>query len=194
VLDALADPGLRRLATVAVHSGLRQAELLGLRWSDVDWQARELHVSQALQRVDGAYRLVEVKSNTSRRTVPLTAPAAEALAQERQSQLEARLLAGSTWREPIDGLCFTSPTGTPRSGSVVTHAFAAALAKAGVSPMRWHDLRAAFGGLLLASGVDLATVSNLLGHSSISITASTYAGVLPSLKRDAADRLERLLS
>jgi site-specific recombinase XerD len=59
--------------------------------------------------------------------------------------------------------------------------------------MRWHDLRAALAGLMLASGVDLGTVSSLLGHSSFSVTLSTYAVVAPSLRRDAVGRLGKLL-
>ena len=191
LLDALHDDGLRRMATVAVHTGLRQGELLGLRWQDV--AEGELHVTQALQRLGGEYRLVEVKSRTSRRTVPLTADAVEALAQERQCQLEARLAAGGRWREPIPGLAFTTATGAPRSGSAITHQFAGALSAAGLPPMHWHHLRHAFAGLMLASGADLSTVSSLLGHTSVNLTASTYAGVIPSLKRQAADRLGALL-
>lgn len=191
LLDALHDDGLRRMATVAVHTGLRQGELLGLRWQDV--AEGELHVTQALQRLGGEYRLVEVKSRTSRRTVPLTADAVEALAQERQCQLEARLAAGGRWREPIPGLAFTTATGAPRSGSAITHQFAGALSAAGLPPMHWHHLRHAFAGLMLASGADLSTVCSLLGHTSVNLTASTYAGVIPSLKRQAADRLGALL-
>ncbi len=191
LLDAMQDDGLRRMATVAVHTGLRQGELLGLRWQDVG--DGELHVTQALQRLGGQYQLVEVKSRTSRRTVPLTADAADALAQERQRQLEARLAAGGRWREPIPDLAFTTATGAPRSGSAITHAFAEALSAAGLPPMHWHHLRHAFAGLMLASGSDLSTVSSLLGHTSVNLTASTYAGVMPSLKRQAADRLGAML-
>ena len=136
---------------------------------------------------------MEVKSRTSRRTVPLTADSADALAQERQSQLEARLAAGSRWRESIPALVFTTATGAPRSGSAITHQFADALSAAGLPPMHWHHLRHAFAGLMLASGSDLSTVSSLLGHTSVNLTASTYAGVMPSLKRHAADRLGALL-
>lgn len=191
LLDALPDAGLRRMATLAVHTGLRQGELLGLRWQDA--ADGELHVTQALQRLGGQYQLVEVKSRTSRRTVPLTAAAGDALAEERQSQLEARLAAGSRWQESIPGLAFTTATGEPRSGSAITHQFADALSAAGLPPMHWHHLRHAFAGLMLASGSDLSTVSSLLGHTSVNLTASTYAGVMPSLKRQAADRLGRLL-
>ena len=192
VLDALPDPGLHRIATVAVHSGLRQGELLGLRWQDVDPDGGDLHVRKALQRLGGTYQLVGVKSRSSRRTVPLTAVAAEALQAEHLVQLKARQDC-RTWHEPIAGLCFTTTTGQPRSGSAITHQFADALATAGLPAMHFHHLRHAYAGLMLASGSDLSTVSSLLGHSSIALTSSTYAGVAPSLKRQAAERLGRML-
>ena len=194
VLAAIEDPQLRRMATLAVHTGLRQGELLGLRWQDVAWQTGELHVTQALQRIDGESRLVEVKSRTSRRALPLTPIALAALTEERECQSEARAAAGKRWREQIVGMIFTSDLGRPRNGTTVTHTFADALAGAGLAPMHWHHLRHAFAGLMLASGVDLGTVSALLGHSSVSLTLSTYAGVAPSLKRQAAERLGLLLA
>ena len=79
-------------------------------------------------------------------------------------------------------------------GSTVTKALQRTLQAAGLPSMRFHHLRHVFGALMLASGVDLATVSHLLGHSSVALTASTYAGILPSLRDDAAARLERLLA
>jgi integrase len=193
MLEAIEDPQLRRLATLAVHSGLRLGELLGLVWSDIDWSGGELHVSQALQRIAGAYQRVEAKSGSSRRAVPLTAAATEALTAERDTQSAARERAGSRWHEPIPGLIFTTATGQPRNGTTVTHQFADALAAANLAPMPFHDLRHAFATLMFASGVDSGTVSALMGHSSVSLTMSTYAGVAPSLKRQATDQLARLL-
>ncbi|MDA8330861.1 MAG: tyrosine-type recombinase/integrase [Candidatus Dormibacteraeota bacterium] len=193
VIAAMTDPDLRRLVGIALWTGLRQGELLGLRWPDVDLIGAEVHVTAALQRVEGEYRLVEVKSASSRRTVPLTEAAVTALEEQRHWQVEARLAAGGRWREPIPGLVFTTSTGSPRSASAITHAFARALSAAGLPPMHWHHLRHGFAGLLLATGSDLATVSGLLGHTSVALTASTYAGVAPSLKRQAADRLGLLL-
>lgn len=193
VLEAMTGLDIGNMVKVALWTGMRQGELLGLRWQDIDSQARELHVTRALQRVAGEYRLVEVKSSSSRRTVRLTQPALDALQAERQAQLERRLAAGGRWREPVPDLVFTTRTGQPRNGPAITHAFQAALATAGVPPLRFHHLRHLHGSLLLASGVDLATVSHILGHSSVALTASTYAGVLPSLREDAADRLEQLL-
>ncbi|MGH7611644.1 MAG: tyrosine-type recombinase/integrase [Candidatus Dormibacteria bacterium] len=193
VLEAMADPALRRLATVALNSGLRQGELLGLRWRDVDFESGELHIGQALQRVQNRPQLVEVKSSSSRRTVPLTEDGLAALREEQQAQRLAQLGAGSRWRPAIADLVFTTDLGKPRHGSSVTHAFEDALSRADLPKLRWHHLRHAYAGLVLASGVDLATVSHLLGHSSVALTASTYAGVGPSLRQDAAKRLGSLL-
>ncbi len=188
VLAAMGDTQLGRMVTIALNAGVRQGELLGLRWQDVDWQGRELHISRQLQRTAGVYELGEVKSRRSKRAIPLTPAALEALQQERVAQDAARQ-AARRWREPIPGLIFTSSTGQPRNGSAVTHAFAASLAAAGLEPMHFHHLRHGFAGLMLGAGVELATVSGLLGHSSIALTARTYAGVERSLKHDATDRL-----
>lgn len=186
-------PQLQRLVVLSLHAGLRRDELLGLTWRAVDKENRELHVTRELLRLNGAYQLPEPKSRTSQRTLPLTSQAALVLEEERLAQAEARRLAGSRWHEPIPGLCFTSTTGAPRNPDTVTHQFRSAIIRAGLPNMHLHVLRKGFGGLMLASGVDLATVSALLGHSSVALTASTYAGVMPSLKRDAARRLERFL-
>jgi integrase len=191
VLDALSDPSLRRLATVAVHSGLRQGELLGLRWADVDLEQRQVRVLHALQRAAGHYALVEPKSASSRRVVALTPAAVEALREERRAQREAQLRA-KRWRPPISDLVFTTSTGQPRSGTAITHAFADALRAAGLSPLRWHDLRAAHGGLLLAAGVDIAVISKMLGHSSVALTVRHYAGVGEALGRQASERFAAL--
>jgi integrase len=193
VLAAIEDPQLRRMTTVALHAGVRQGELLGLRWQDIDWENGELHVSRQLQRTEGRYELGDVKSRKSKRALPLTPAAVKALSDERDSQKLAR--GSSGWRrEPIPDLVFETATGQPRSGSAVTHQFAAALAAAGLEPMHWHHLRHAFSGLMLGAGVEIATVSALLGHSSVALTARTYAGVERSLKHDATDRLARRLA
>jgi integrase len=192
VLNAIEDGSLRRLATVAMHTGLRQGELLGLRWEDIDLEQRKLHVRHALQRLARNYQLVETKSASSRRVVPLTPAAAEALHDERREQREAQLRA-KLWRTPIADLCFTTTTGKPRNGSAITHAFEDALKAASLSPLRWHDLRAAHGGLLLAAGVDISVVSRMLGHSAVAVTARHYAGVGEALGRQASERFAALL-
>lgn len=194
ILDAVKDTPLNNLVTAAIYTGMRQGELLGLRWDDVDLERRQLVVGWSLQRLAGATRLVEPKTDHSRRALRLATPALAALADERKRQLEAQLAAGPRWRPTIAGLVFTDGFGRPLTGTTVTHALQRALRAAGLPPMRFHHLRHVFAGLTLAAGVDLATVSHLLGHSSVALTASTYAGILPTLREDATTRLERLLS
>lgn len=194
VIDAVGGTVLDNIVAAALYTGMRQGELLGLRWCDVDFDRSQLTVGAALQRLSGADRLVEPKTSHSRRTLRLPGPALDALAAERKRQLEAQLASGPRWRPTIAGLVFTDHRGRPLIGTTITHRLQRTLKAAGVPPMRFHHLRHAFAGLMLASGVDLATVSHLLGHSSVALTASTYAGILPSLRDDAAARLERLLA
>lgn len=193
LIDACGNPSLRRLAVIAITGGLRLGEQIGLRWADVDFERRCLTVRTALQRVGRAYQLVEPKSSTSRRVVALPDSALEALRDERREQLAAQLAAGGRWHQPISDLVFTTATGSPRSGTSVTHLFQDALASAGLPKLRWHDLRAAHGALLLAGGTDISVVSRKLGHSSVALTSRHYGGVADALQQEAADRLGRLL-
>ncbi len=192
VLDAC-EAGLRRLVAIAVDSGLRQAELLGLRWADIDFEGRTLTVRATLQRVDREYVLGPPKSETSCRTVALSDLSLKAFRDERETQLMAREAASSRWRETIHGLVFTTPLGAPRNGSSLTHALQKALQASGLRRLRWHDLRAIHGGLLVQAGVGLTTARDRLGHSSIAVTSSFYAGAVDELEREAAEKVGKLL-
>lgn len=197
VVAAMGDGQLGRLVVVALHSGVRLGELLGLRWDDLtlDGATPELRVAQTVQWRPGEYVAVEPKSRRSRRTLPLTREAVAALAAQRQAQREARLAAGPRW-QPIPALgelVFTTTAGRPLSGPLVTRQFQQGLAAAGLAKLRFHDIRAASGALLLSAGVDIAVVSRRLGHSGIGVTASRYAGVADQLQREASERLQALL-
>ncbi len=197
VVAAMGQGQLSRLVLVALHTGCRLGELLGVRWDDLDLDGTspELRVSQTVQWRPGTYVAVEPKSSRSRRSIPLTREAAAALGAERQFQREARLACGPRWRpvKDLGELVFTTTIGRPLSGPTVTRQFQRALAQAGLPRLRFHDLRAASGALLLSAGVDIAVVSRRLGHSGIGVTASRYAGVADRLQRDASDRLQALL-
>lgn len=180
------------LYTAAIALGLRQGELLALRWHDVDLEAGLLTVRHSLQRVDGKLQLVEPKTDRSRRVVAMPATLTRALRDHRVRQLEERLAAGSRWQE--DGFVFTTSIGTPLDGINVTHAFQAALRAAGLPHQRFHDLRHACATLLLEQGEDLAVVSKLLGHSSLSTTADVYAHLTRDMQRRAAGRMDTILA
>jgi integrase len=190
-LEAVKGDRLEALYRVAVSLGLRQGEALGLRWQDIDLEGGELRVSRALQRVNGRLELVEPKTKKSNRPVPLPAALVERLRQHRALQVGERLAAGSKWRE--QGFVFTTSSGIPLEGTKVTKDFQKALAKSGLPPMRFHDLRHSYASLLDAQGVGARTIMELMGHSQISVTMNLYTHTLPSVLREAADAVDRAL-
>jgi integrase len=192
-LDAIRADRLEALYLVALGVGLRQGEILGLAWSDLDFDAATVTVRHALQRVEGRLELVEPKSVTSRRVVALPSFVLDSLRSHRTRQLEDQLLAGSRWHDDGRGLVFTTSVGTPMDGIAVTRRFQAVLAAAGLPRQRFHDLRHACASLLLAQGVAPRVVMETLGHSQISLTLNTYSHVIPALGRAAADQMDAVL-
>ncbi len=190
LLDAIQGHRLAALFTVALASGLRSAEARGLRWDDVELDATVpvLHVRHQLQRLDGEWRLVEPKTDRSRRSIPLAAVAAEALRRHRTRQLTERLKAGSEWQ----GLVFTDERGRPVLAQNLSRTFGTLLAKAGLPERRFHDLRHACCSLLLAQGVPPSTVMEILGHSSMTTTMHIYREVSQAAMQDAAKALDSL--
>jgi integrase len=194
ILAAFRDHPLEPIVALALWTGLRQGEILGLRWRDVDVERRTITVAGSLQRLGGEWRLLPPKTRRSARTIAMPAPLAPVLTAHRDRQNQQRLRLGLAWHEEIPDLVFTTAIGTPLTGTTVTNRFQWTLKSKDLPVRRFHDLRHGCATLLLASGVDLKTVSAILGHSTIAITANTYAGVLHSLHADAADRITRLLA
>lgn len=192
LLDAFAADRYRALVTVALSLGLRQGEALGLRWADVDLDARTLTVRHQIQRVDGQYVFTPPKSDSSRRVVVLPSAIVEELRAHRARQNEDRLAAGPAW-SALD-LVFCREDGGPLNGTAVTKRFQKVLDRAGLPAMTFHHLRHGCATLLLAQGVPLRVVQDQLGHSQISLTANTYAHVAPELRADVADRMDAVLS
>jgi integrase len=192
LLDAAKGSQLEALYAVALACGLRMGEMLGLRWQDMDLEAGRLAVRQAIQRQCGAGLVaIEPKTDRSRRTIEIPAPLVAALKAHRIRQLEERLAAGARWRD--NGLVFTSGVGTPVEPRNLHRSFKTTLKKAGLPDIRFHDLRHSAASLMLAQGVPLRVVMEVLGHSSISLTADTYSHVMPSLVRDATEKAAAVL-
>lgn len=177
------------LIYVAVMTGLRQGELLGLRWDDVDLNAGRLHVRQTCQwlpREGFVFR--QPKTYRSSRPVDIGPEAAERLHQHRGRQLQGRLVAGPAYRD--NDLVFAGPTGAPIHPSNLRRAWLQVLDEADLGHLRFHDLRHVHASLLLQDGVPPKIVSERLGHSGIAITMDTYSHVMPGLQAEAAARLE----
>jgi len=163
-----------------------------LQWSDIDLDARTLTVRHALQRVDGELRLVEPKSKSSRRTVNLPEFAVSKLYEHRARQGRERMQHGGDWSDL--NLVFTSHRGTPLDNRAVTRTFQHILAENDLPRKRFHDLRHTCATFLALQGVSARVIMETLGHSEIGLTMDTYAHVLPALQREAADRMDDLLS
>ncbi len=183
---------LEALFSVALAVGLRQGEALGLRWEDIDMAAGVLRVNHQLQRVDGRLTLVEPKTDRSRRTLVIPRSILERLRDHEKRQLSERLWAGSTWTD--GGFVFTNRSGGPLQARNVIREFHKALKDTGLPRIRFHDLRHSCATFLLVQGVSPRVVMELLGHSEIAMTMDTYSHVVPELKREAAERMESLLS
>ena len=185
LLAAASGDRLEALFVLAVTTGMRFGELLGLTWGDIDLEAGRIAVRRQLRVVGSKPELAELKTEKSRRRVELTGLAARALREHR-----GRLPASPLPSAPV----FTSPEGAwVRANNLRRREFKRVLERAGLPRIRFHDLRHTAATLMLSEGVHPKVVQEALGHSQISITLDTYSHVLPTMQREAADRLDALL-
>lgn len=190
LIAAIEHHPMAALFVTAIGTGMRQGELLGLRWQDVDLDRAELRVTHTLQRV--TRELAEPKTARSRRAVPLPRSVVQALTTHRQQQRVARLAAGRRWHD--QGYVFTASNGSPLDPGKVLQAFQRALVAEGLPRQPFHHLRHAYATLQLEAGEELANVSKILGHADLSTTADLYAHLTPTIARRAADRMDAILA
>jgi integrase len=183
---------LEALYPIAMAVGLRKGEAPGLSRSDLDLETGCLTVRSSLQRIDGQLVLVPPKSRQSRRPIMLPDFAVDALRRHHARQLQQRLLEGPRWQE--HGLVCPTTIGTPMDTRNLSRHFARILDKAGLPPKRLHELRDTCTSFLLAQGVHPRVDMEILGHSQIGLTISTYSHVIPGLQKEAADRLNSLFA
>jgi len=180
------------LFTIALSMGLRRGEALGLRWEDVDFDKRIIRVRYALQRINSKLVLTELKTKTSRRDLPMIDLVYNGLKAHRKRQLKEKLALGQYWKD--SGLVFTTSLGTPISPRNLVRKYHALLKSAELERRRFHDLRHSCASLLIMQGVPLKTVSDLLGHSGITITANFYAHLAMETWREAMNLMDALLA
>lgn len=176
-------------------AGLRIGEALALTWDDVDLGDGVVHVRRSYSKVGpGRWAVTDAKTKRSRRRIELPATVVGALADLRDRQVVEQRDAGRLWQTYKHGQpLFTDEYGRIPEPTNMNRALTKALKDAGLPHIRVHDLRHTYATLLLEQGVPLVTVSRLLGHGSISVTADTYSHVGEGMRREAADVLDRVL-
>ncbi|MFJ3586003.1 tyrosine-type recombinase/integrase [Streptomyces sp. NPDC090127] len=192
-LDAARADRLHSLYELALRTGLRKGELLGLHWEDLDLNAGTASIRHSLQRTrTGGLTHLPTKTRASERRIALPTECIHSLKKRKERQDRERETAGSAWSD--GGHVFTTPAGRPLDPANLTRRFRTFLDRAGLRRIRFHDLRHSTATLLLEQGVDLVVIKELLGHAHIGVTAGVYAHVRLRLQRQAIDALGNALS
>ncbi len=192
-LDVAKDDKFFPAFLLAIETGMRPEEYLGLKWKDIDFEQKTLSVRRALVvKKGGGYIFTEPKTKKSRRSIPLSNTLINALKSHRRKQLEERLKLGADY-ENLD-LVFASEIGTPLlHGNLLRRHFKPIRDKAGLPKIRLYDLRHTTATLLLSAGENPKVVSERLGHASIVLTLDTYSHVLPTMQKSATNKIEKLM-
>jgi len=186
--------GYSRMLKKHIIPTIGQLSLQRLSAQDLDtlYAQKRLHVRRSANRLPGGYRVTDPKTARGKRMITLPQFVLEALGQHRIRQLEAKLQADPKWEE--HDLVFCNIYGRFLNSASLQVLFSSLLKKAGLPHMRFHDLRHSAATMLLAMGVPIKVVQELLGHSDISTTLNAYGHVLASMQQEAMEKLDPLLS
>ena len=182
---------LEALVTLALTTGMRIGEILGLTWGDLDLENKTLQVRQQQQRVGKELIVCSPKTKRSARSIPLTKVAVDALLVHRNAQT-AQHRSGLDTGRVVSGRVFVNEKGAPLENGTVLRQFQRIVRDAGFPKMRLHDLRHSCATLLLSRGVHARVVMELLGHSTIAMTMNVYSHVVPEIARDAANAMQNV--
>jgi len=178
---------------LALISGMRKGELLGLKWSDLDLKKGTILVQRQLQLIKPeGYILVPPKTKAGKRQIKLGQGMLAKLENHRKNQEVLKAAAGDKWKE--NDLIFTSSIGTYMDQSRVHKEFKRLLTKAGLPDLRFHDLRHTSLSFLLENGTPVNTVQQRAGHSKASVTIDIYGHALAGSQNQAADRIDELVN
>ena len=180
------------LFCLAITTGMRIGELLGLRWIDIDWERGQLQVLRQLQRIPRQGLIFsEPKTASSRRNITLGREMMAKLRAHAELQQQEKCLVGENWRE--NNLVFPTGIGTPMDPHRLFDSYKQLLKQAGLPDCRLHDLRHTAATLMLGWGIHPKVVQERLGHARISHTLGTYSHVLPSIQVEAAEKMDELV-
>jgi len=191
LLDKAKDSYYYPVYYTAVSSGLRQAELLGLRWRDIDLDMLSISVSRVLYKRRGICQFKEPKTSHSRRRVAMTPKLSLYLREYRE---ERELLYLELGRQlTLDDPVFTNVEGKPVDPGVLSHAFGRIAKQADLKGVRFHDLRHTFASLMLLRGAKPKVISEALGHASVAFTMDVYSHIIEGMQEEAMALLDEVL-
>ena len=180
------------LYLTAILTGMRQGELLGLRWSDIDFVLGAASIQQTVYRLGAEILFKKPKTARGRRSVALPASLLDALRRHRQRQAEMQGVLGTEYHD--HGLVFCQPNGKPlHAHNLAQRDFRRVIERARVPRIRFHDLRHTHATQLLRAGVHPKVVQERLGHSTPAFTLAVYSHVLPGMQEEAARTLSARL-
>lgn len=169
---------------IALFTGMRRGEILGLQWSDIDILGAQLSVRRELQQLrDRSYIFKDVKSKYSRRTIALTPSTITILKEHSRKQ-----------KQPNNDLVFSNKAGNPLRPLTVSNAWSKACSKSGVKVISFHGSRHTHATILLKQGVHPKIVQERLGHSSIQVTLDTYSHIVAGLQEAAAKAFDQVIN
>ncbi len=178
---------------LAVSTGMREGELLALKWEDVNLHQGILNVKFSLKRMPGGgLKLLQPKTRSSVRSIKLGKEAVQVLLSQQTLSKEEKNKAGRLWQDL--GFVFPSTVGTPMDPTNLLKSFRKLLRKADLPAIRFHDLRHTAASLMLNNGVDVLVASSRLGHAKPSITLDVYGHLIPDMQIRAATIVEELLA
>ena len=181
----------RAVITFDLLSGLRRAEFLGLRWEDINFDSRMIHIRQTWNYVPSQGCYVDTpKTDTSERSMKISQTAALLLLEYKDWQDAQRVALGDAWRDR-DGRVFTNDDGSPIFPDTVTKWFTNFVARSGLPKVTVHSLRHTFASLMIADGAPLIVVAKQLGHAQASTTGNIYAHVIAAAEARAVDAFDR---
>lgn len=192
LIEGCKDTPLYLPILLAITCGMRRGEILGLKWDNVDLQAKQIHIEDNLTQADGKPFMTDPKTTTGKRSVSVPDITISALKETKKMQAQQKLMLGSQYKD--NGFVCCWDNGEPFRPDYITHAFKKILAKLKLPNVRFHDLRHTHATLLLAQGVHPKVVQERLGHSSITITLDTYSHLVPNLQQEAAQKINDMLS
>ena len=193
LLSAVEGHRLEALFKLALATGMRRGEIMGLKWQDIDFEKGKLQVRRVLSRIPSkmpgkGYEEAEPKTQKSRRAIIIASFALTSLKEHRANQAEEKKKAGINWQE--HDYVFCTPLGTHLNPTRdVLDQLKVFLKRADLPDIRFHDLRHSAATLLLSLGVHPKVVQEILGHSQISMTLDIYSRVMPSMHEDAMNKL-----